>query len=98
MLFVRMTLIFGLDISFDNMWNWEGRLEKAVEGNSRKTYITNDRLPFEFSAPVTEVVKSKEKTVLLKKNILNEVRNLYPVWLQTLVVLKYRQSYLCDRS
>jgi hypothetical protein len=67
MLFVRMTLKFGLDISVDNMWKWEGKLEKRVEGDSRKAYITNDSLPFEISAPVIEVVKYEEETVLLKR-------------------------------
>jgi hypothetical protein len=38
-----------------------------VEGNSRKAYITNGRLPFEFSTPVPEVVKFEEEAVLLKR-------------------------------
>jgi O-acetylhomoserine/O-acetylserine sulfhydrylase-like pyridoxal-dependent enzyme len=42
---MRMTLNFGLDVSFVNMWNWEGKLEKAVEGNSRKVYMKMINFP-----------------------------------------------------
>jgi hypothetical protein len=39
----EMAVNIGLDMSFDNMWDWKGIREKATEVNSTEAYITNDR-------------------------------------------------------
>jgi hypothetical protein len=36
-----MTLNFGLDVSFDNMWDWEEIREKVGEDNSMKASIAD---------------------------------------------------------
>jgi hypothetical protein len=43
-----MTLNVGLDVSFDNMYDWKGIREK-LEIESTKAYIINDKTSIEFS-------------------------------------------------
>jgi hypothetical protein len=38
----EMALYYGLDASFDNMYNWKGIRQKVGEVNSTNIYITND--------------------------------------------------------
>jgi hypothetical protein len=37
-----MALKIGLDVSFDNMQDWKGIMEKTGEVNSTGAYIMND--------------------------------------------------------
>jgi hypothetical protein len=51
-----MALNVGLGVTFDNIWDWKGMLEKAGEIKCTKTYITNYmRRPVEFTTGVALV-------------------------------------------
>jgi hypothetical protein len=39
-----MTLIVGVDTSFDKMSDWKAIWEKAEEVNNTKAYITNNKI------------------------------------------------------
>jgi hypothetical protein len=46
-IFVGDDIIYiGLDASFDNVEDWEGMQEKAVEANSTTAYITDHEVSY----------------------------------------------------
>jgi hypothetical protein len=47
-LFVGEGIIIGLDVSFDNMWDYKGILKKAREVNNTEFYIKNIIFPLNF--------------------------------------------------
>jgi hypothetical protein len=49
-----MALNAGLDVSFDNMYDWKKIREKAEKVNSTEAYVANyGKIPVEFSTGVT---------------------------------------------
>jgi hypothetical protein len=34
----------GLDVLFDNIWDWKGRWKKAGDVTCMKAYVTNDEV------------------------------------------------------
>jgi hypothetical protein len=39
-----MTLNVGINVSFDNMWDWKRNMWELRDINSMETYVTNDEI------------------------------------------------------